>query len=100
MPNELEVQARWFAGEFGKEFLSPKGEKVEIVQFGTWNRESGRDFRDAVVRVAGGEPARGSVEIELLDRSWETHGHADNPAFADPDLHDVLESSQGRFFRR
>src|ERR1700747_3536564 len=47
MPNELELQARWFAGEFGNEFVSTTGDKVQIVQFGTWNRESGPDFRDA-----------------------------------------------------
>ncbi|MCB1062361.1 MAG: hypothetical protein KDN20_05485, partial [Verrucomicrobiae bacterium] len=35
---ELEVQARWFAGEFGRQFVSPDGESVEIVQFGHWNR--------------------------------------------------------------
>ena len=33
MPNELELQARWFAGEFGREFVSTDGEKVQIVQF-------------------------------------------------------------------
>src|SRR3954462_11262206 len=94
MPNEIEVQARWFAGEFGKDFVSTDGDKVEIVQFGIWNRESGPDFRDAVIRVAGGEPVRGSVEIELLDRSWESHGHAGNVAFEDTVLHVFVDKSE------
>ena len=81
IPNELELQARWFAGEFGKSFVSTAGEKVEIVQFGTWNRESGPDFREVVVRIGDAESVRGSIEIDLLDRSWESHGHAANPAF-------------------
>ena len=46
-PSELELQARWFAGDFGKEFVSTTGDQIEIVQFGVWNRAAGSDFRDA-----------------------------------------------------
>src|SRR5436305_2087413 len=49
IPNELELQARWFAGEFGRKFRTLAGEAVEIVQFGFWNREAGPDFQNAVV---------------------------------------------------
>src|SRR6185295_13612956 len=91
--NELELQARWFAGEFGRNFVSTGGEKIEIIQFGVWNRESGPDFRDAVVKIGNSAPLRGSIEIELLDRSWETHGHAANPAFEDTVLHVFVEKS-------
>jgi len=79
-PTELEIQARWFAGEFGKQFVSSNGDTIEIVQFGTWNRER-PDFRDVAIRINGGRPVSGCVEIDLTDRSWETHGHATNPAF-------------------
>jgi hypothetical protein len=99
-PNELEVQARWFAGEFGRSFVSSAGEKVEIVQFGTWNRESGPDFRDVSVRIGHAEPVRGSMELDLLDRSWETHGHASNPMFEDTVLHVFVEKSDREFFTR
>jgi hypothetical protein len=44
IPNELELQARWFAGEFGRKFQTVAGESVEIVQFGFWNREAGPRF--------------------------------------------------------
>jgi hypothetical protein len=81
IPSELELQARWFAGDFGKHFVSTASDEIELVQFGTWNREAGPDFRDAAIRVNGSEPVRGCIEIDLLDRSWETHGHALNPAF-------------------
>src|SRR5215468_3058673 len=80
-PSELELQARWFAGEFGRSFVSTRGNHIDIVQFGTWNREAGPDFSDAAVSVNGGEPIRGCVEIDLVDRNWELHGHATNPAF-------------------
>src|ERR1700757_788196 len=68
IPSELEIQARWFAGEFGKQFVTTAGDTIDVVQFGTWNREAGPDFRDAAVSVNGSEPARGCIEIDLLDR--------------------------------
>ena len=100
IPNELELQARWFAGEFGRTFVSTAGDQVEIVQFGTWNRETGPDFRDAVVRIGDAAPVRGSIEIDLLDRSWEGHGHSANPTFEDTVLHVFVEKSDREFFTR
>ena len=99
-PNELELQARWFAGEFGKRFISIAGDSIEIVQFGIWNREAGPDFREACLRINGGEPITGCIEIDLLDRSWETHGHALNPAFEETILHVFVEQSGREFFSR
>src|SRR5213595_307233 len=100
IPSELELQARWFAGDFGKEFVSTNGDKIDIVQFGIWNREAGPDFRDAGIRINGGEPIHGCIEIDLLDRSWESHGHATNPAFEVTVLHVFVERSDRAFFTR
>ena len=100
IPSELELQARWFAGEFGKEFISTNGDKIEIVQFGVWNREAGPDFCDAAIRINGCEPIIGSIEIDLMDRSWETHGHATNPSFEPTVLHVFVERSHRTFFTR
>jgi hypothetical protein len=100
IPSELELQARWFAGDFGKHFITTAGDKIDIVQFGTWNREAGPDFRDAAIRVNGGDPLRGCIEIDLLDRSWETHGHATNPAFEETVLHVFVDRSDREFFTR
>lgn len=100
IPSELELQARWFAGEFGRSFTSTRGNKIDIVQFGTWNREAGPDFSDAAISVNGGDPIGGSIEIDLLDRNWELHGHATNPAFDQTALHVFVESSSREFFTR
>jgi hypothetical protein len=100
IPSELELQARWFAGDFGKHFVSTAGDEIEIIQSGTWNREAGPDFRDAAIRINGGDPIRGCIEIDLLDRSWETHGHATNPAFDETVLHVFAERSNREFFTR
>src|SRR6266478_8387077 len=100
IPSELELQARWFAGDFGKHFVTTTGDEIEIIQFGTWNREAGPDFRDAAIRINDNEPVGGCIEIDLLDRSWETHGHATNPAFEATVLHVFVERSDRAFFTR
>ncbi len=100
IPNELELQARWFAGDFGKSFRSLTGEAVEIVQFGTWNREAGPDFSDAAIRIDGAEAIRGSIEFDLTDRNWELHKHAVNPAFDETILHVFVYPSDRTFFTR
>ena len=99
-PNELELQARWFAGDFGKRFRSVCGKQIEIVQFGVWNRESGPDFHEAVIRVDDGEGIRGAIEFDLSDRSWEAHGHAINAAFEETILHVFVHASEHTFFTR
>lgn len=100
IPSELELQARWFAGDFGRKFVSTNGDQIDIVQFGVWNRENGPDFRDAAIRINGGEPIHGSIEIDLLDRSWESHGHSTNPVFETTVLHLFVERSDRAFFTR
>jgi len=100
IPSELELQARWFAGDFGREFATTNGDQIEIVQFGVWNREAGPDFCDAAIRINGGEAIHGSIEIDLLNRSWESHGHATNPAFEATVLHVFVERSGRAFFTR
>jgi hypothetical protein len=100
IPSELELQARWFAGDFGRKFASTNGDQIEVVQFGIWNREAGPDFCDAAIQINGGKAIHGSIEIDLLDRSWESHGHATNPAFETTVLHLFVERSDRAFFTR
>ena len=97
--SELELQAHWFAGDFGRIFATTEGKEVEIVQFGTWNHEAGPDFRDAAIRIAG-EVVRGSIEFDRADQNWETHGHATNPAFEQTVLHVFVDAGPRAFFSR
>jgi hypothetical protein len=98
--SELELQARWFAGDFGRHFTTVAGDEIEIVQFGTWNREAGPDFSDAAVRLNGSKPIRGPIEFDLADRNWEIHGHSTNSAFDDAIVHVFVEQSDRAFFTR
>lgn len=100
LTGELELQARWFSGEFGRGFVGTAGEAVQIVQFGIWNRVAGPDFVDAAISVDGGEPVRGAVEIDLEARDWERHGHSTNPDYEQVRLHVFLRDAPQRFFSR
>ena len=44
LPDELQLQALWFAGQMGREFITVDGRAVKIVQFGHWNHSPGPDF--------------------------------------------------------
>jgi hypothetical protein len=98
--NELELQARWFAGDFGRDFSTTTGERVRIVQFGVWNREAGPDFAEAAVSFENGEAARGAIEIDLDARDWERHGHATNSDYDSVVLHIFTRPATAEFFTR
>jgi hypothetical protein len=97
--SELELQARWFAGDFGREFRTTSGEPVSVVQFGMWNREAGPDFADAAISI-GGEVLRGSIELDPDVRDWERHGHAQNPDYEGVVLHVFTRAGSGECFTR
>lgn len=98
--SEMELQARWFAGEFGREFTSTTGAAVHVVQFGVWNHAAGPDFAEAAISVDGGAPLRGCIELDPDARDWERHGHAGNPDYEQVVLHVFTQSGPEEFFTR
>lgn len=102
--SELELQAHWFAGDFGSSFLSATfGERVEIVQFGVWNREAGPDFSDVAVCFPDRPDApvlRGAVELDFHAEDWDRHGHGSNSAFDEVVLHLYLRRGLRQPFTR
>lgn len=100
LPGELELQSRWFAGEFGQNFVTTCGRSVEIVQFGVWNREAGPDFLEAAIRLEEGPVEKGAIELDLLATGWETHGHSRNQAFDGVRLHLFVQGPEAAFFTR
>jgi hypothetical protein len=97
---EIELQARWFAGEFGREFHALDGRAVQIIQFGVWNREAGPDFVEAAVSIDNGETRRGAIELDMDARDWERHGHAINEAYEAVVLHLFFQSGNAVAFTR
>ena len=70
---DLELQARWFAGEFGREFTTADGESVVILDFGTWNREIGAPFVNAAVSIQGRAPERGALAVYWSAGTFREH---------------------------
>lgn len=99
LPGELELQALWFAGAFGRDFRSTSGKQVRVVQFGEWNRGAGPDFIQVAVEIDG-ELRAGSLELDPDSASWDAHGHAVNPAFNEVVLHVVFQPDARRTFIR
>ncbi len=99
LPPELELQALWFAGAFGRDFRTTTGRKVRIVQFGEWNRGAGPDFIQTAVEIDG-ESRTGPLELDPTAGDWEAHGHAVNPAFREVVLHVVFQNDARRIFTR
>jgi hypothetical protein len=99
LPSELELQALWFGGAFGREFRTVAGKSVRIIQFGEWNRGAGPDFIQTAVEIDG-QVLTGPLELDPESGAWESHGHATNPAFRDVVLHVVFLSDNRRNFIR
>ena len=99
LPPELELQALWFSGAFGRNFRTTCGKTVRIIQFGEWNRGAGPDFIQTAVEI-NGEPRTGPLELDPDSAAWEAHGHAINPAFRDVVLHVVFQNSARTGFIR
>jgi hypothetical protein len=97
---ELELQAHWFAGDFGRDFTTTTGDRVSVVQLGVWNREAGPDFAEAAISLNGAEPVRGNIEFDPDVRDWERHGHATNPDYETVVLHVFTRAGGGEFFTR
>ncbi len=99
LPHELELQALWFGGAFGRDFRTTTGKRVRIVQFGEWNRGAGPDFIQAAVEIDG-ETRTGPLELDPTAADWDAHGHGVNPEFREVILHVVFRNDGRRIFTR
>ncbi len=100
LPPEIELQAMWFSGLFGRAFQTVDGRALTIVDFGRWNREAGPDFHEATIQVEGRGLLKGAIELDAIDRDWERHGHGANPSYEAVVLHLFLSTGKERFFTR
>lgn len=98
--SELELQSLWFAGAFGRHFVTTSGQPVEITQFGHWNHSAGPDFQDAAICLDGSEVRRGAIELDPDVRDWERHGHGENPDYERVVLHVFFETGPEQFYTR
>jgi hypothetical protein len=92
-PPERLLQAIWHHQRLQRDELkTADGRALRVLHPGFWNRESGPDFRGAVLQFADEPAVSGDVELDLAASAWRGHGHAGNPAFAKVRLHVVWEA--------
>jgi hypothetical protein len=99
LPPELELQALWFSGAFGRDFRLKDGRSLRITQFGEWNHGAGPDFAHAAVEIDGCH-FTGDIEIDSCSSDWESHGHSTNPAFSNTILHVAFRPTMREMFIR
>ena len=88
--NEKLLQYLWNFKIFKSfDFKDTAGNKVEILDFGKWNYDSGPDFLHAAVQISG-LTLYGHIELHLKSSDWIFHRHSGNPEFENVILHAVL----------
>ena len=98
--NEAFIQFLWNHKLFKKEtFTTFKGERIEIIDPGKWNHDSGPDFFNARIKIGQVEWA-GNVEIHLRSSDWKKHKHHLDPSYDNVILHVVLENDVETFNSR
>jgi len=73
--------------------VDPEGNRIEVIHPGEYNHDSGPDFFNARIKIAGTEWA-GNVEIHTKASHFEIHGHNRDHAFDNIILHIVAESDK------
>jgi hypothetical protein len=91
--NERLLQLVWQHQRIRRDMLRTiDGQTLNILHPGFWNRESGPDFKRAVVQIGQSWPRTGDVEIDLSPHGWRNHRHDCNPAYREVILHVVWEA--------
>jgi hypothetical protein len=87
----------WKYGLYDREGLfDNEKNKIIVLDPGEYNRDSGPDFFNARIFVAGTVWA-GNIEIHTRSSHFDNHGHQNDPAFNNVILHVVAENDKKVF---
>jgi len=87
----------WKYGLYDSEnLLDEEGNIITVIHPGEYNRDSGPDFFNARIIIAGTEWA-GNVEIHTRSSHYNLHGHHNDPAYNNVILHVVAENDKQVF---
>lgn len=81
------------------DFKDIEGNDIEVLNFGTWNHNSGPDFSLAKIKI-GKITLVGNIELHVKSSDWLLHGHSGNQAFENIILHVVFENDTDLEFLR
>jgi len=74
-----------------RQLATAKGKKIVVHSPGTWNLESGPDFKRADITI-GDSRLKGDVELHLDPAGWRLHQHGRDPNYNNVILHVTLTS--------
>lgn len=84
----------WHFGLYSQQNINGNpGEKLQVLNPGVLNRNSGPDFDGARIRI-GEMIWVGQVEIHIKASDWYLHGHGTDPAYNNVILHVVYEADR------
>ena len=84
----------WKYGLYDPEKLfDNEGNQIIVINPGEYNRDSGPDFFNARLKIAGTEWA-GNVEIHIRSSDFDNHRHNIDPAFDNVILHVVVDNDR------
>ncbi|MCL5020085.1 MAG: DUF2851 family protein, partial [Bacteroidetes bacterium] len=72
--SEFQLKEIFKNGRFVSPLQSVTGKKVEIIETGIVNSDTGPDFKRALVRIDG-KTMRGDIEFHRQSSDWYSHGH-------------------------
>lgn len=85
------LQYTWKHRLFPTPLLTTHGERLEVLDPGLWNHDSGPDFFNAKILI-GGQEWVGNVEVHIKSSDWLRHGHQEDKAYDNVVLHVVGEA--------
>lgn len=93
--SERLLQCIWYDRLFDENRLKTRdGRRVVVNSPGTWNLESGPDFKNADITIDG-RRQKGDVELHVESAGWRAHGHSRDPQYDRVVLHVALTARGG-----
>ncbi len=84
----------WKYNLYDRENLTdPEGKRIQVMNPGTYNRDSGPDFFNARILIDNTVWA-GNVEIHIASSDFDAHGHQNDPAYNNVILHLVVNNDK------
>lgn len=94
--NENFICRLWEGGNsYYTGLVTDSGQDVEVLEHGTRNYDSGPDYKNARVKIAG-KKYTGDVEIHRDFKNWQEHNHPKDRRYNSVILHVVLWDSEER----
>ncbi len=93
--SEFQLKELFKNRKFNSGLKSVSGKKIEVLQTGDVNSDTGPDFRHSLV-VINGITLRGDIELHRLSSDWYAHNHYRDRNYNSVVLHVVTECDDTR----